>query len=119
MAVSAWASPDETCRLTGKHLLPRGATCYPHCMPPRLPADLDQALRTEGIPLRVVGVDGRCEYVILTSEQFERVRTIFEPARLSDQEQQNLLRTAGLRAGWDDAEMDAYDNYDTHHSADP
>ena len=35
--------------------------------------------------------------------------------RFSHSEQREVLRRNGERAGWDDPEMDAYDDYDAHH----
>ncbi|MFV0443930.1 MAG: hypothetical protein ACK5Q5_10195, partial [Planctomycetaceae bacterium] len=71
-------------------------------------------LQREGSPLRVVGADDLTEYVIISSEQFERLRALFDQGSLSHTEQGELLRAAGKRAGWDDPEMDAYDNFDSH-----
>ena len=86
-------------------------------MTPRLTADLDAALQREGSPLHVVGADAQTEYVIISSEQFERLRALFDQGALSEPEQTELLRSAGERAGWDDPEMNVYDNYDAHRPA--
>jgi hypothetical protein len=88
-------------------------------MPPRLPAELDSAIKTQGIPLRVVGVDGQGEYIILTGEQYDRIRVLVERGDMTDEEQRSLLRHAGERAGWNDAEMDAYDQYDANRKTKP
>ena len=41
------------------------------------------------------------------------MQALLEPSRLTYNEQRELMRAAGVRAGWDDPAMDAYDNYDT------
>jgi hypothetical protein len=48
-------------------------------------------------------------YVLVREDVFDRVRDLLVPERLTAQEQRSALRAAGLRAGWDDPEMDVYD----------
>ena len=90
---------------------------YNESMTPRLTTELDTAIRAHTGPLYVVGADERSEYVILSGEQYRQMQALLEPARLTLDEQREQLRAAGLRAGWDDPEMDAYDNYDAHRTA--
>lgn len=58
-------------------------------------------------------------YVVVAREQYDRLKPLFESDPISEQEQLELLRKAGARAGWDDAEMDAYDRYDEHRVESP
>jgi len=88
---------------------------YDVCMTPKLTHDLDDAIRQQGSPLYVVGADDKSRYVIITDEQFEKFRALFDQDRFSHSEQREVLRRNGERAGWDDPEMDAYDDYDAHH----
>jgi hypothetical protein len=63
-------------------------------------------------PVEVVDAATQKVYLLIPREQYERLKPIFEDEPLSVLEQRELLRQAGRRAGWDDAEMDAYDHYD-------
>ena len=53
-------------------------------------------------------------YVLIADEQFDRLRSLLDMDPLSLDQQRIALCNAGLRAGWDDPEMDVYDNYDAH-----
>jgi hypothetical protein len=48
-------------------------------------------------------------YVLVSEEAYESMQALLAPERLPRTEQQALLRAAGLRAGWDDPEMEIYD----------
>jgi hypothetical protein len=48
-------------------------------------------------------------YVLVSEDAYERMQALLAPERLPTDEQQALLHAAGLRAGWDDPEMDIYD----------
>jgi hypothetical protein len=53
------------------------------------------------------------ECVILRKDLFERVRhLIYDDGDLTRDEMQNLIAAIGMEAGWNEPEMDAYDNYD-------
>lgn len=63
-----------------------------------------------GQPLRFTAEN--TEFVVLRADTFERVeRLLYDDSPLSDQERQFLLREAGRRAGWDDPELDVYEQY--------
>jgi hypothetical protein len=53
-------------------------------------------------------------YVLIADEQFDRLRSLIDMQPVSIDQQRIALRDAGARAGWDDPEMDAYDQYDRH-----
>jgi hypothetical protein len=83
----------------------------------RLTSELQQALRDSGEePVRLVDPATNRTYVLISQEQYERLRLLFENDRMSLEEQRQLLRAAGRRAGWDDPEMDMYNDYDEHRS---
>ena len=63
-------------------------------------------------PTLVIDPETNEQYWLLTKDRFEEVRRIFESDPVSSCEQRMLLRAMGNRAGWDDPEMDAYDDYD-------
>lgn len=58
---------------------------------------------------RVIDPQTKKTYVLVTEEAYERMQGLLAPERLPMAEQRALLRAAGLRAGWDDPEMDVYD----------
>jgi len=68
------------------------------------------AITAEGDrPVEVVDPQTNRLYVLISREQYERLKPLFEDEPVSESEQRDLLRRAGRRAGWDDPEMDAYD----------
>ena len=86
----------------------------------KLTTELQQALREHGEgPVPVVDPATNRAYVLIAQEQYERLKPLFERDLLTSQEQKQLLRDAGRRAGWDDPEMAAYDNYDDHRPHQP
>jgi hypothetical protein len=68
----------------------------------------------EGGDRPVEAVDPRTSkvYILIERELYDRLKPLFEGEPASQQEQRDLLRRAGKRAGWDEPEMDAYDHYD-------
>ena len=86
-------------------------------MTAKLSPELEQALSAHGSPCPVVGTDEQTRYVIISAEQFEAYRRLFDQEPLSIDEQKALLTQNGKKAGWDDPEMVAYDNYDASRSA--
>jgi hypothetical protein len=53
-------------------------------------------------------------YVLISQDLYERLRPVFEDDPITVNERRRLLQDAGRRAGWDDPEMSAYDDYDQH-----
>ncbi|HEV8058300.1 MAG TPA: hypothetical protein VGP68_00380 [Gemmataceae bacterium] len=52
-------------------------------------------------------------YVLIPKSLYDRVKDLLYVGQdLTPEEQGQLLASSGKRAGWDDPEMDAYDNYD-------
>lgn len=60
-------------------------------------------------------VDPRSQevYAIVPVDRYERFKAFFEEDPLSPAEKDGLLRTAGIRAGWDDPAFDVYDGAGT------
>ena len=53
------------------------------------------------------------EYVVVRAEVYERLQQlVYDDSDWTPEEQLHLLAESGKRAGWDDPEMDVYDNYD-------
>jgi hypothetical protein len=86
----------------------------------KLTIELQQALREHGeAPVPVVDPATNRAYVLIAQEQYDRLRPLFEQDLLTSSEQRQLLRDAGRRAGSDDPEMAAYDDYDQHRPKQP
>jgi hypothetical protein len=84
-------------------------------MIPSLSADLQLAVQQSGnLPLEVVDPGTRQVYVLISRDQYARLRPLLEDSALSLDNQRQLLADAGRRAGWDDPAMDIYDHYDEH-----
>jgi len=78
-----------------------------------LTPELRKALEAAGDqPVVVVDPETNQQYVLLRAECYERLHHFFEQGSLSRPEQEALLRQAGERAGWDDPEMDIYNDLD-------
>ena len=82
--------------------------------------ELQQAVeRQGGRPVEVIHPGTQKVYLLVPREQYDRLRPLLEDERLTLDEQRRLLADAGRRAGWDDPEMDAYDQYDQHRDKQP
>ncbi len=68
-----------------------------------------QRLELDADVLRVIDPETRTKYVLVREDVYERLEALLVPDRLPLSEQQAALHAAGLRAGWDDREMDVYD----------
>ena len=60
------------------------------------------------LPTRVISPRTQETYVLLRSELYDRISALFEEKPISASEKANRLRQFGQRAGWDDPEMDIY-----------
>jgi hypothetical protein len=69
----------------------------------------EQGRELEGEGVRVIDPNTKRVFVLISEEAYERIQSLLVPGRISSHEQQALLHAAGLRAGWDDPEMNAYD----------
>ena len=82
--------------------------------------ELRQALSEQvDRPIEVIDPGTNLAYILISREQYDRLRPLFEEVPVTAEEQRNLLRDAGRRAGWDDPVMDAYDRYDEARSQQP
>jgi hypothetical protein len=70
-------------------------------------------------PIEMIDPGTQRAYILITREQYDRLKPLFEDDPMTAEEQRHLLREAGRRAGWDDPEMDAYDRYDEARSQQP
>lgn len=66
----------------------------------------------QGSPVNVRDPSDTEEFVLLRKDVYEKFRAVFEDVPVTDQERQHQLQQFGKRAGWDDPEMDIYNDLD-------
>ena len=72
-----------------------------------------QIRQANGAEVRFRDPNADREYVILPAEIYDGLRQLLsDDADWTAEEQLLLLAESGRRAGWDDSDMDVYDNYD-------
>jgi hypothetical protein len=78
-----------------------------------MPKELQQAVcASQGKPVRLTDTETNVEYIVLPAELYDLMQVLFyDDVPLTTDERQNLLIKAGLRAGWDDPEMDIYNDF--------
>ena len=79
-----------------------------------IPKELQQAVRaSHGRPLRLTDPETHAEYVLLQADMYDQLHELFyNEIPLTPDERRAVLIQAGLRAGWDDPEMDVYNALD-------
>lgn len=79
-----------------------------------MPKELREIIRTShSQPIRLADPDTNEEYIVLRAALYDQMQTrLYDDMPLTDEEKQALLLKAGLRAGWDDPEMDVYNDLD-------
>ena len=80
-----------------------------------LSKEIQQAVRTaKENPVRLIDPETNVEYVVLPAETFEQLQNgvYYDDSPITEEEQSALLIEFGLRAGWDDPEMDVYNDLD-------
>ena len=79
-----------------------------------LSKEIQQAVRAaKETPVRLVDPETNIEYVVLPAETFEQMQAglcYYDDSPLTEEEQDALLIEFGHRAGWDDPEMDIYND---------
>ncbi|HTI50120.1 MAG TPA: hypothetical protein VL475_04185 [Planctomycetaceae bacterium] len=76
-----------------------------------LTAEQTQAV-TKGEAIRLVPPELAVECVLLRADVYDRVKSLlYDDRPLSEAEKIAALRAAGERAGWDDPELDVYEEY--------
>ena len=65
-------------------------------------------------PVPVVDPETKAVYFLVSSDLFERVRGVIGDDVLDIRETYAAQSAVADLAGWDDPEMDAYDDYDAH-----
>jgi hypothetical protein len=79
-----------------------------------MPKELQQAVRdSHGRPLRLTDPETHAEYVLLQADMYDQLHGLLDHATpLTPGERRAVLIQAGLRARWDDPEMDVYNDLD-------
>jgi hypothetical protein len=63
--------------------------------------------------LRVVDEATKQVYVLIKEEMFQRIQSLLvDDGPLTEKEKQHVFMEAGMRAGWNDPEMDIYNDLD-------
>ena len=79
-----------------------------------LSKEIQQAVRAaKKNPVRLIDPETNVEYVMLTAEKFTQMQAeccYYDDSPLTEEEQNALLIEFGRRAGWDDPEMDIYND---------
>ena len=78
-----------------------------------LSKEIQQAIKdSQETPVRLVDPETNVEYVVLPVETFERMRkgVYYDDGPITEEEQTALLVEMGLSIGWDDPEMDVYND---------
>ena len=70
--------------------------------------------KSEDNLIRLIDPETNVEYVVVPAETFEQMRKgiYYDDGPLTEEEQNALLIEFGRRAGWDDPEMDVYNDLD-------
>lgn len=65
----------------------------------------------QGEPVRIQAPEVGADCFVVRADVFERIKTLlYDDSPLSPDDKTRLLVEAGRRAGWDDAEMDVYND---------
>jgi transcription antitermination factor NusA-like protein len=85
-------------------------------MTTKLPDDLRLAIEKEGDnPVHLVDEVTNVHYVLMRVEQYENLSAAFaEGEEFDPRELYPLVAKSAASAGWDDPELDDYNDYDAH-----
>ncbi|MFY9556369.1 MAG: hypothetical protein WAV20_06200 [Blastocatellia bacterium] len=77
-----------------------------------LPKEIQEAVRSsEDQPIRLTDPEANSEYILVPADLDDRIRDLFyEHSTSTKDERRALMLRAGLRAGWDDSDMDVYND---------
>jgi hypothetical protein len=79
--------------------------------------ELRQALADHpGELLELIDDASRARYVLIPAEQFDRLKALLTVDDFEIQESYSAQNETLARAGWDDPELDIYNDYDGNHS---
>ena len=67
-----------------------------------------------GQPVELIDDVSHARYVLIPAEQFERIKALVANDEFDVRESYAAQSDALAAAGWDDPELDIYNDYDTH-----
>ena len=80
-----------------------------------LSAELRQALAAHpGEPIELIDEASHARYVLLPGEQFDRIKALLTTDEFDIRESYAAQSAALAAAGWDDPELDLYNDYDSN-----
>jgi hypothetical protein len=85
-------------------------------MTPRLSDDLRKAIEEHGgEPVYIVDAQTNASYVVIRAEQYESLAALLaDGGNFDPREMYPLIARSAASAGWNDPEMDVYNDYDAH-----
>ena len=85
-------------------------------MTTKLPDDLRQAIENEGgSPVHLVDSATNRHYVLMRVDQYENLSALIaEGEDFDPRELYSVMAKSAAAAGWDDPDLDAYNDYDAH-----
>jgi hypothetical protein len=85
-------------------------------MTTKLPDDLRQAIEKEGgSPVRLVDIATNIHYVLMRADQYENLSALIaEGEEFDPRELYPVMAKSAAAAGWDDPDLDVYNDYDAH-----
>lgn len=83
-------------------------------MTPKLSTEQRQAIEQhQGSPVYVVDPENQKTYVLIPEDAYQRVKGLLEDEPFDISETYTAQEQVAREAGWDDSEMDVYDDYDS------
>jgi hypothetical protein len=80
-----------------------------------LSAELRQALAAHpGEPVELIDEASQARYVLLPGEQFDRIKALLSSEEFDIRDSYDAQSAALAAAGWDDPELDIYNDYDAN-----
>ncbi len=81
-------------------------------MPIQLTEEQWANIESDELSVRVSDPARNATFVLVRADVYERFKSLFEEDPVTEQERLFHLQQFGKRAGWDDPEMDVYDDLD-------
>jgi hypothetical protein len=75
-----------------------------------LSAEQVEAVR-EGKPVRILAPEIGTECILIRADVYAQGQAVFDDSPLTKEERLRLLQEFGKRGGWDDPDMDVYEDY--------
>ena len=70
------------------------------------------SMQADELPVRVSDPAQNATFVLVRADVYERFKSLFEEDPVTQRERLFQFQQFGQRAGWDDPEMDVYDELD-------